>query len=93
METKMQCLHCRNLERAFEIRRNEYIQASSLASRSVSSKFAAYINVEMERALNELQDHRSICHGSTAEMQSFQDVAQFRKLPEVLRGRNLESVA
>ena len=57
----MRCLLCKNLESAFEARRREYVEASSLAYYSVSKKFAAYMNVEMERALNELQDHRSIC--------------------------------
>jgi len=57
----MRCQLCRNLESAFEARRREYVEASSLAYYSVSKKFAAYMNVEMERALIELQEHRSIC--------------------------------
>jgi hypothetical protein len=57
----MRCMLCRNLELAFEARRTEYIQASSLSSYHVSKKFAAYTNVEMERALMELEEHRSVC--------------------------------
>jgi hypothetical protein len=57
----MLCLLCRNLETAFEARRQEYIEASSVAYYSFSKKFAAYMNVEMERALIELEEHRSIC--------------------------------
>jgi hypothetical protein len=57
----MRCLLCRNLETAFEARRREFIEASSVAYYSVSKKFAAYMNVEMERALIELEEHRSIC--------------------------------
>ena len=57
----MRCALCLDLEAAFEARRNEYIEASSLAYFRVSKKFAAYMNVEMERALIELEDHRSAC--------------------------------
>ena len=63
----MRCLLCRNLELAFEARRREYMEASSLAYYSVSKKFAAYMNVEMERALIELQEHRSICLSANNE--------------------------
>jgi hypothetical protein len=57
----MICLHCLNLEKALEARRSEYLEASSLAYYRVSKKFAAYMNVEMERARIELEEHRSIC--------------------------------
>lgn len=57
----MRCQFCRNLESAFEARRIEYIQASSMSYAHVSKKFAAYMNVEMERALIELQEHRAVC--------------------------------
>lgn len=57
----MLCLLCENLERAFEARRREYIEAGSLAYYRVSKKFAAYKNVEMERARTELQEHQSVC--------------------------------
>jgi hypothetical protein len=57
----MTCQICRNLESAFEARRNEYLGAASEACYAVTKRFAAYLNVEMERARVELQDHRSIC--------------------------------
>jgi len=57
----MVCLLCQNLQQAFEAQRSEYIEASSLACFRVSKKFAAYKNVEMERALIELQEHQSVC--------------------------------
>jgi hypothetical protein len=71
----MRCLLCRNLEQAFEARRREYIEAGSLAFYSVSTKFAAYKNVEMERALNELLDHRSVCRSAVSELSRLPVVA------------------
>ena len=41
----MHCQLCRNLEQAFETRRSAFVEASSLASFQVSSRFAAYLNV------------------------------------------------
>jgi hypothetical protein len=67
-EADMHCLLCHTLEQAFVARRREYCEASSLASHAVSSKFAAYFNVEMERALNELLDHRSVCRSEFGEL-------------------------
>ena len=52
------------MEHALEEKRSEYIQASSSSYSLVSSKFAAYVYVEMERARLELEDHRSACKGS-----------------------------
>jgi hypothetical protein len=75
----MHCLLCRNLEQALVARRSEFIEASSLASRSFSTKFAAYMNVEMERALNELQDHRSVCLINANERQPSPVVIQICK--------------
>jgi hypothetical protein len=57
----MHCLLCENLERTFEARRSEYVESGSLAYFRVSKKFAAYKNVEMERARIELQEHQSVC--------------------------------
>lgn len=57
----MHCRLCENLERALEARRSEYVESSSLAYYQVSKKFAAYKNVEMERARTELQEHRMVC--------------------------------
>lgn len=89
----MQCQLCLNLEQAFEARRREYIQASSLASRSVSSKFAAYTNVEMERALNELQDHRSVCLINANKLHPSATVVQIRQQPEPVHGGAIGSLA
>jgi len=61
----MHCLLCENLQRAFEARQREYIESGSLAYYQVSKKFAAYNNVEMERARIELQEHQSACVSAT----------------------------
>lgn len=76
----MRCLLCRNLEQAFEARRREYIEAGSLAFYSVSKKFAAYKNVEMERALNELLDHQSVCRSVIGELSRLPVVAMNRSV-------------
>jgi hypothetical protein len=57
----MHCVLCENLQQAFEARQREYIESGSLAYYRVSKKFAAYYNVEMERARNELQEHQAVC--------------------------------
>ena len=57
----MRCLICRNLELAFETPRNRYIEAIADASSKISTRLAAYWNVEMERARNDLDDHRAVC--------------------------------
>ena len=77
----MHCQLCRNLEQAFETRRSAFVEASSLASFQVSNRFAAYLNVEMERALIELQDHRSICRTAVTESAGL-PVVQLRRPPQ-----------
>jgi len=57
----MHCQLCESLELAFEARRGEYIEATSLANYRISKRFAAYKNVEMERARTELEEHQSVC--------------------------------
>jgi hypothetical protein len=57
----MHCMLCENLELAFEARRSEYIEATSLANYRISKRFAAYKNVEMERARTEVEEHQSVC--------------------------------
>jgi hypothetical protein len=78
----MRCLLCRNLEAAFEARRREYVEASSVAYYSVSKKFAAYMNVEMERALIELEEHRSICLSAMNEPTHASVASQLCRTPQ-----------
>jgi len=90
----MHCQLCRNLEQAFEARRSAFVEASSLASFQVSSRFAAYLNVEMERALIELQEHRSICRPTINQNADYPVVAQLRLAPsEVLRSNAVGTAA
>jgi hypothetical protein len=55
------CLICKNLKRAFESRRSEYIEARSAVYYRVSTELAAYKNVDMERAKSDLEEHRLVC--------------------------------
>ena len=57
----MDCPICKRLERTFEGWNSECMRARSSLYCSVSNRFAAYDNVEMERAKSELQMHRSVC--------------------------------
>jgi hypothetical protein len=84
-EADMHCQLCRNLEQAFETRRSAFVEASSLASFQVSSRFAAYLNVEMERALIELQEHRSICRSTVNEAAGLPVLAHHRRGPQEVR--------
>jgi hypothetical protein len=57
----MPCLICRDLERAFKASQSEYIEARSSACYRVCRKPAAHMNVDMERAKCELDEHQSVC--------------------------------
>ncbi len=57
----MKCLVCMNLERTYLARLSEYVEARSSAGYRVSTRLAAEINVEMERARYELEEHQSVC--------------------------------
>jgi hypothetical protein len=57
----MDCLICKRLERAFESRHSEYIEARSAAYYRVSTELAAYKNVALQRAKSDLEEHQSVC--------------------------------
>jgi hypothetical protein len=57
----MDCLECKNLEEVLESRLSQYIEARSAAYYRVSTELAAKKNVDMERARNDLEEHRLIC--------------------------------
>jgi Zn-dependent peptidase ImmA (M78 family) len=55
------CLVCKDLERVFQSRRSQYIEARCSAYYRVSTELAAYKNVDMERAKSDLKEHRLLC--------------------------------
>ena len=57
----MDCLICKDLQRAFESSHRAYIDARSAAYYRVSTELAAYKNVEMERARTNLEEHQLVC--------------------------------
>jgi hypothetical protein len=57
----MSCIVCNNLEQIFKTKQQEYVEACSAPYYRFSKKFAAYKNVDMERARYELEEHRLIC--------------------------------
>ena len=61
----MDCLTCKNLERALESRRREYVEARSAAYYQVTTEFAAHKNVDKERAKNDLEEHQLVCASAT----------------------------
>jgi hypothetical protein len=57
----MECLICRDLERSYGVGLREYAEACSSSYYAVSKEFAAVKNVDMERALYALEEHRLLC--------------------------------
>jgi hypothetical protein len=57
----MDCLICKDLERAFKSARSKYLEARSAAYYRVSTELAAYQNVDMERAKSDLEEHQMVC--------------------------------
>ena len=57
----MDCLICKELERAFESRFSAYIEARSAAYYRVSTELAAKKQVDMERAKSDLEEHQLVC--------------------------------
>ena len=57
----MGCLICASLEQAYLARLSEYIEARSSVCYRVSTRLAAEMNVEMERARYELEEHQAVC--------------------------------
>ena len=63
----MDCLICKDLQRAFESSHGAYIDACSAAYYRVSTELAAYKNVEMERARTNLEEHQFVCVSPATE--------------------------
>jgi hypothetical protein len=57
----MECPTRRDRERAYQARLSEYTEARSSVCYQVSKKFAAFKNVEMERAKSDLEEHHLVC--------------------------------
>jgi hypothetical protein len=55
------CPECENLNRLFESKRTEYLVARSAVLYRISTEFAARQQVDMERAKNDMAEHRSRC--------------------------------
>jgi len=55
------CSICKDLERAFESSRGQYIEARSSAYYRVSTQLAASKNVDMERAKSDLEEYQLAC--------------------------------
>jgi hypothetical protein len=60
----MDCLICKDLERALESRRSKYIEARSATYYWVSTDLAAQKNVDMECAKSDLEEHQLGCASS-----------------------------
>ena len=76
----MNCLECKDLDRAFQSRLAKYVEARTAAFYRVSTELAAKKQVDMERAKTDLQEHQSICPFTATVTQLRQvrlDVMQF----------------
>jgi hypothetical protein len=63
----MSCLICRDMERAIESRHAEYVEARLAAYYRFCTKLAARRMVELERAKNELMEHKQVCSAALGE--------------------------
>ena len=59
--TAVDCLECAQLDRALELTLASYRAARSAAFYQVCTDIAAKREVDMERAKNDLQEHRLVC--------------------------------
>jgi hypothetical protein len=57
----MDCLECKDLERALKLTLASYVTARSAAFYRVCTDIAAKKEVDMERARTDLQEHRLVC--------------------------------
>jgi hypothetical protein len=57
----MECLSSKNLERALESRRSEYVEARTSAYYQVTTEFAVHKNVDEERAKSDLEENQLVC--------------------------------
>lgn len=57
----MDCVVCKDLDRAVESTLASYLAARSAAYYRVCTDFAAKREVDMERAKTDLQEHRLVC--------------------------------
>jgi hypothetical protein len=67
----MDCAICASLTRAYAAGLSDYIDARSSAGYVVSRRLAARMNVDMERARYELEEHRLICVSAVTVMSPF----------------------
>lgn len=57
----MDCLECKDLDRALKLTLASYLTARSAAFYRVCTDIAAKKEVDMERARTDLQEHRLVC--------------------------------
>jgi len=59
------CPECEILNRVFESKLNGYLAARSAVLYRISTEFAAKQQVDMERAKDDMEEHRLSCHSAT----------------------------
>jgi len=64
------CLICKDLERTLDYKRGKYFEARSAAYNQVSTELAAQKNVDMERAMSDLEEHQLACVSAAKARQS-----------------------
>jgi hypothetical protein len=79
----MSCLICSYLENVLESRLSEYIEVRSSACYRVCTKPAAFMNVDMERAKEELEAHKSLCASAAGELVLVPATALLRSSPDI----------
>lgn len=66
----MNCSECRDLYKTFARRNVSYTDARSSAFFRISTRIAARIYIDLQRALNDLQEHQAECPWATAAEQT-----------------------
>lgn len=89
----MSCLRCQDLERAIEVKQREYSEALASAYYRVSRRFAAYASVELERARNELEEHRWVCVSAVKQHAALATIVRPRFVQERPQGNWTETAA
>jgi hypothetical protein len=59
------CPECENLNQVFESKLSNYRAARSAVLYRISTEFAAKQQVDMERAKDDMEEHRLSCHSAT----------------------------
>ena len=77
----MICTRCDELERALQVGQCNYCEAVASTFCRINIKVVAYKRVELERAKNELEEHRLIAHQASSIGNSSRPTLRAERIP------------